>query len=656
MSFYGLIPEGTGGQLVEIQLNVNLAVEDDNYNTTVLGLAGPALRQGQRRWEMALQGCGLALPQGDITINLPPAGVPKPGTTLEAAIAAVLSVQGAVLEEPENVEAEQDELDAIRARNEQRRKQRKRVYENDWVIVGELGLSGELRNTRSLLGMIAQAPEGASVIVPEEAADEADLLLLDPKHAETRLFTARRIDEVHKHILGTQWLKQRSRRTRFPKDPDHTDTDFADITGQDLAKRAMEIAAAGGHSVLLFGPPGEGKSMLAEALPGILPPLTTVECFEINQIYSAKGLLKKGRIRVHRPFREALPAGTTDVALLGGGTGFIEPGEISLAHRGVLFLDELSQFSHRLVNSLRAPLQNRRVTIARAVGSVEFPCNFILVAAMNPCVCGYYGEYKCSVCGKTILRPDGICDDHPDADSIHKCHCTKGVVDRHLSSLDGPFLDRIPLKVRVHTLDPDLRFTGPRGETSKAIRARIVRARKMQEKRYRNTPMKLNANVENTNRYFGLFRLADSDKRQFERVQGEKGLTYRGAVKALQVGRTIADLEGSEVLTIDHLLQAIGFMGSLYGDEEVLLEVHAARDLHDLALDPQQMSQVVARVLAEMARRRLSKNRCAREMDVSVATFNKILRREHNLSRTSVSKLFTWLEKSHGKHIRRGYR
>jgi len=334
----------------------------------------------------------------------------------------------------------------------------------------------------------------------------------------------------------------------------------------------------------------------------------------------------------------------------------VEPGEVSLAHHGVLFLDELPQFPVAILEHLRAPLAEKKVVIGRAYGSIEFQCNFALVAAMNPCTCGYYGEYMCSKCLKTIWKQNGKCEDHPSASTIHRCHCSSASVKSYLHRLSGPFLDRIDLKVRVFSLNPEQRFMTETAEQSEVIRERVRKARLRQLDRFKNINLSVNAQLDNMQRHIHLLQFPALAKREFDRIQGEKRLSYRAAVKVLQVARTIADLEGKEEMAIDHILQAMGFMGTTFNDAELRQEYEGDTIQEDAISDPKYIDYLKNRVLGEIARRRLSKNRCAQELDMSVMTFNKFLSGETNLSRKTLDKITGWLEFSSKRSFNRGKR
>jgi len=666
MAFYGIVPEGAGGHLVTIEAQVNIAAptNGDTLDIRLLGLPQTALKQGVSRWQAALKNSGLANPGYEIIVNLAPANLPKQDTTLEAPIVAILGVLGQTAVEPEITTEEKLEIDnlekmleEIRARNAKQRERLQSVLSSDWVIIGELRLSGELKSTRSLLGMISKAPKGAKIIVPHEAKDEASLLLFHDN--DSQVFYASNIREVVDFMLGNGPITRIKTITGKIKAPPAKSeikrADYSDIVGQDVAKRALEIAVAGGHSILLFGPQGEGKTLLASAIPGIMPPMTYKDCFEINQIYSAKGLLKLGEIERVRPFRKVHSAATRANLLGGlGSSGYIEPGEVSLAHQGVLFLDELPQFDRDLLEQLRAPLAEKKYVIGRAIGSIEYMCNFALVAAMNPCPCGLFGEYKCSICSRTILKQNGKCEEHPFAAARHRCKCSKATVDSYLRRLSGPFLDRIDLKVRVFTLDPDKRFSVNASESSQTVKERIRKARDRQTKRYKGLPFSVNAEIDNMAQYFHLLNLPAADKREFNNIQGKKDLSMRGAVKALQVGRTVADLDGKDEMSIDHILQAMGFMGTSFNETEIQMEMNMALDQEEMT--PALTSHLKDMILSEMGRRRLSKNRCAKEMDLAVTTFNKILHGETNISSATMNKITTWLNKSMGKTYQRSNR
>ena len=489
-----------GIEAYQVQVEVDVSYGLPAF--TMVGLPDPSLRESRDRVRSAIRNSGFEFPPHRITINLAPADVRKGGASFDLPIALGILAATGVL-------------------------RRDRV--DDVILLGELSLDGSIQPARGVLPIAAAARRQgfASLLLPRANAHEAavvDALRIIPVTS-----LAEAVDVLH----GT--LPQPAAPPAMPaRAPSPAAVgDLAEVRGQLLVKRALEVAAAGGHNVLMIGPPGAGKTMMARRLPGILPPLTFDEALESTSIHSVCGLLPAGlALLSERPFRA--PHHTiTDVALVGGGT-MPRPGEISLAHNGVLFLDEAAEFERRTLEVLRQPLEQGAITIARAARTAVFPARFILVAAMNPCPCGYLGDPK------------------------RACRCAPPEVQRYRGRLSGPLRDRIDLIIEVPAIPVRTLCEPPDGEPSDAVRERVVRARAVQASRLGPHGLRVNADMQGRT----IWRHCRPDaagQRLFEAAIQRFGLSARGYDRVLKVARTIADLGGSPRVEARHLAEALQY-------------------------------------------------------------------------------------------------
>lgn len=497
---YAAAVQGVGATLITIEAKQSMGVR-----FYLVGLPDNAVKESRERIMSALQHNKIPTPKKQVVINMAPADIKKEGASYDLPLAI------GILAANETVKTDLLER---------------------YIIMGELSLDGSLHPVKGVLPIAIMAKERGfkGCILPKENCREAAVI------EDLEVFGAENLVEVIDFLNSVGELDRVTvdLDKEFNSQTETFDIDFSDVKGQDSVKRAMEVAAAGGHNIIMVGPPGAGKSMMAKRMPTILPPLTIPEAVETTKIHSVAGKIE-GNVSLiaQRPFRS--PHHTiSDVALVGGGT-YPQPGEISLAHNGVLFLDELPEFKRTALEVLRQPLEDRKISISRAMSAIDYPASFTLIASMNPCPCGYYT--------------------HP----TRPCTCTTGAVRRYLSKISGPLLDRIDIQIEIIPVPFEQLAELQPAESSAEIRKRVVKAREIQAERFKNVPG-VYCNAQMNSRMIRIFAQPDAEGLQLlKQAMLRFNLSARAYDRILKVARTIADLDGAAQINSDHISEAVGY-------------------------------------------------------------------------------------------------